>query len=483
MKKFIILLVLISAGITTKAQFLVSAELVNSITSSEIFSTFGIPGVYDVDSYKVIYNTVDVLGAPTTASGLISIPQDASRVFPMMAVQHGTVDGREDVPSRLQGGYQLGLIGSSLGYLVTQADLLGLGDNPGVHPYVHGRSEATAARDLMRAAREFVDADADAHLNEQVFVTGYSQGGHGGLALHKLLEQEHNDEFTVTASSPMSGPYSISKEMVDFTLGDEEYFFCAYLVWTTMSMKAAYPDELVDYELEDVFKPEYMSDINEFVAEEIGLFELNDRLIASLRANVGKVTPKELVFPTIENVLKNDPSHPLSIALEDNDLDDWAPNAPTRLMYCSGDDQVTFRNSITADANMNALGAIDLMAVENGPTLDHGGCVTPALTATIVFFLNYRDVGTVSGLSETLAAANYLHSYQQGENLQYELDYNIYGTDTRIEIYDINGSMIKLENVNQSYGSIDLGNIPSNMYVIAVNVDGQYIEFKKMFLH
>ena len=35
-------------------------------------------------------------------------------------------------------------------------DYLGMGESPGLHPYVHGESEATATLDMIRAAREFI---------------------------------------------------------------------------------------------------------------------------------------------------------------------------------------------------------------------------------------------------------------------------------------------------------------------------------------
>ncbi len=76
---------------------------------------------------------------------------------------------------------------------------------------------------------------------------------------------------------------------------------------------------------------------------------------------------------------------------------DWVPQAPTRLFYCTADDQVAFTNSTLADSVMNANGASDVMAVDVGPTLDHGACVQPATIAGATFFLGYRELITSAG--------------------------------------------------------------------------------------
>jgi len=230
------------------------------------------------------------------------------------------------------------------------------------------------------------------YMNDQVFISGYSQGGHAGMALHRALELDYADEYTVTATSHMSGPYSVSEKMIDFTMGEEEYGFSGYLASTALSMKTAYPDLLADFEVENIFRSQYVDVIKDFRDENITLWELNDALEAGLIADVGITTPKDLLLPEVEDALKNDPDHPLSQALQLQDVYDWAPNAPTRLMYCSGDDQVTFENAILADEVMNSNGAADLEAMENGATLDHGGCVFPAVQSTMIFFFNYRQV-------------------------------------------------------------------------------------------
>src|ERR1051326_8920384 len=105
----------------------------------------------------------------------------------------------------------VGLAFATSGYAVAMPDYLGLGDSPGLHPYHHARSEATASVDMLRAARAFCAANGF-QLNGRLFLAGYSQGGHATMALLRELETWHMNEFTVTACAPMAGAYDRSEE-------------------------------------------------------------------------------------------------------------------------------------------------------------------------------------------------------------------------------------------------------------------------------
>jgi len=364
-----------------QAQRLVSFDLLRSVTSEELTDEIGVTGVafpYGADYYKVNYTTPNVKGEDHTASGLVIVPtSDVDLTFPLACYQHGTVGTREDVPSRISGESSLAASLAGFGYVTVAPDYIGLGDSPGLHPYVHAETEASAGVDLLLAAREMQAEISNLRINDQVFLTGYSQGGHAALALQRDIELNYSDVMTVTASAPMSGPYSISKKMIEFTLGDEIYDFVAYLAWSTLSFKEAYPELLADYEISDIFKAEYLDDIEDFRQEDISLWNLNIRMAQTLVTTTGNLFPKDMFKPDILDAVFNDPSHPLSQALADNDLVDWTPNVPTNLYYCEGDDQVTFENALLAEETMTNNGAPDVKAVRldsDALPLDHGGC-------------------------------------------------------------------------------------------------------------
>ena len=62
----------------------------------EIYSFLG--NMYDVDAYKIIYNTVSFDSTPTTASGLFCVPKNVFCQFPIISYQHGTMTKKSDAP-------------------------------------------------------------------------------------------------------------------------------------------------------------------------------------------------------------------------------------------------------------------------------------------------------------------------------------------------------------------------------------------------
>lgn len=480
MNKLYTVLVLFFLTITLQAQTLVSHTRLSTLPAAGInFLISGLNATYDVELYKVTYNTPDVEGNMHVASGLVCIPiNGSSTVFPIAAYQHGTVAGRDDVPSNEAGGHLLAVGFASRGYVVTAADFIGLGDSPGIHPYVHAETEASAAYDLMFAAQELQEELGSFTLNDQVFVSGYSQGGHAAMALHRELEQNTSLGFNVTAAAPMSGPYSISDKMVEFTLSDEEYGTVAYIAWLTLGYKAAYPALLADYPLENVFKPEYLEDIGLFAAEDIDLWELNDRMTETLLSTVGTVTPKNTILPEIEEALKNDPTHPFSMALADNDVFDWAPVAPTQLIYCVGDDQVTFENAIEAEAVMTSNGSTVVEAVRmdiDALLLDHGGCVFPASFHVLDWFDTFRNPNSADQVSWSEGIDISQRGYMARVNVE----------TTELEqaaawVLDMNGRVISKQTLVIGENWIDLTQLTAGMYVVNVIDNNRPLATKKI---
>ncbi|NUO02683.1 MAG: T9SS type A sorting domain-containing protein [Saprospiraceae bacterium] len=401
---------------TLSAQQLVSSGLLGTRTRAQLQAQFGFFIQNGIRMYRITYTTPDISGQPDTASGLLVVPvRNTPSSYPLMCYQHGTVDSRTDVPSNLQGGWELAAVFGGMGYVTAAPDFLGLGEARGFHPYVHAETEASAAVDMLFAVREFAEEDEDLVINDQLFISGYSQGGHAGMALHRSIEQDHSDQFTVTAAAHMSGPYSISGAMRDKILSDEPYYFAAYLPFTVLSYDLAYG--LFD-DIEQYFKQPYADMIEQFYNEDINLGDLNTMLIDQLELEFGASVTKNMFQDSILQAVINDPNHPANVALRANDVYEWAPVAPTRLYYCQADDQVTYRNSIIADSVMSTvLGALAVDAINVNPNADHGGCVQPAVTAAIFFFANLQEI-TVGSNEVAAGPRPALYPNPANENFQ-----------------------------------------------------------------
>jgi hypothetical protein len=398
--KYLLILCCLCIQLSLNAQTLVSATFLGQKTKAELLQDFNnLPFIqFGAKYYRVAYTTLSVHGVPDTATGLLAIPDQAGRIFPRLVYQHGTSGSKQDVPSVNVTNNGEGIVGTlfaGMGYVAFLPDYLGLGPtSKGFHPYVHAASEAWAAMDMLRAGAAFLQQEQVA-INDQLFITGYSQGGHGAMALHRAVEQDPAEEFTVTAAAPLSGPYSISGVMRDLILKDTVYYYPAYIPNTALSYQTVYGNLFND--LTDMFKPEYAALIGQFYSGAISLSELNGLLIAALTVNEGDSRPFRMLQPALVQAVQTNPAHPVNLALDDNDTYDkvWLPEAPFRLFYCMGDDQVPFRNSLLARDSFLAKGVTNFQIQDVLPTGDHGECYVPAMTGTIIFFLGFQQIGTV----------------------------------------------------------------------------------------
>jgi len=364
---------------------LISSNFVGLYSTNTLNFYFSIYGVnitaqYDVNRYKVVYETIDPLGGRTTASGGLFVPTQTGMNWPLVSYSHGTITQTNQVPSvALTEDTFAGLAFASVGYASAAADLLGLGSSPGLHPYLHARSEATASVDMLRAARSFC-ASNNIGLNGQIFVTGYSEGGHTAMALHRELERYHTNEFTVTASAPMAGPYDMSGvEMNDILSArcPPNPYYAAYVL---MSYQSVYG--LASSWSNLVVAP-YDSTIPPLFNGNTGGSTINSAMPA---CNISTV-----LWPTVVSSLTNDPGCPLYQALRDNDLYRWKPVAPTQLYHCSGDQDVLPANTQVAYSNFLAHGALQVLPpIDPMPGANHTTCAIPSLEAAKAWFDTFK---------------------------------------------------------------------------------------------
>jgi len=258
------------------------------------------------------------------------------------------------------------------GYVAAIPDYLGLGDSPGLHPYHHASSEATAGVDMLRAARAYC-ASSSIALNGQLFLCGYSQGGHATMALHRELEAYHTNEFTITASAPMAGAYDLSGVTAEDMLGGRPqpnpYYF-AYLLAAYQAVYHFAPN------LADLLAPPYNATLPPLLNGQYTGGQINAAMPADARL---------VLKPAVLAALQSDPNHPLRIALRDNDLYLWTPRAPMRLHHCSGDQDVVFANSQVAWESFRSRGA-QVELLDPLPGGGHGDCVMPALLLAKAWF-------------------------------------------------------------------------------------------------
>jgi hypothetical protein len=363
---------------------LISGSLSNSYSVGTLSFLFSLAGVsitpqYGVQTYKLVYETIDPLGGRTIASGALILPQNFTGALPVVSYQHGTLALTNAAPSSMDvtGEVSVGIAFASTGYAALVPDYLGLGASPGLHPYHHARSEATAAIDFLRAAKSFCAAHSVA-LNDKLFLLGYSQGGHATMALLRELEKYHTNEFTVTACAPMAGAYDLSgvtvSNFLSGTVAPNPYYFL-YLLAAYQKVYHLAP------KLSDLLAAPYDTTLPPLLDGAHDGSQLNLALPAD---------PVQILKLAYLAAFRSNPRHPLRLALAENDVYRWRPRAPLRLYHCAADQDVIIANSDVALASFHALGASQVVLIDPVPTADHSGCSEPSLALAKSWFDSLR---------------------------------------------------------------------------------------------
>ena len=424
-----------------------------------------------VDAYSLQYLTTGLDGEPDTASGLVVIPDVSMKTLPALCFQHGTVNDRTDVPSNLKGGWQLAMVMGGLGYVTFAPDYIGMGSSRGFHPYLHAETEARAAHDMYSALEEFFEkSGVGVQLTDQLFITGYSQGGHASMAYHRFLETE--GEISVTAASHMSGPYSLSGVMKGLIFDDISYpnpAFVASLVVAFNDVYKIYPN------LSYFFKPVYADLVQKLYEEKVGVFELNEQLKTQLTLDVGSNIASFMFQDSILEAAKSNENHPLNLALKENDVYDWAPENPTLIVYCDGDETVNFQNSIYTDSVMRSNGAPEIFLKNAGAGLSHSGCVLPAFNATIDFFKTYKGATTSRA---TLTGIPNLEIFPNPAS-DYLFFKGIPENGAFVRIFDLSGRLITDRFLEGGQNELNISQLNPGMYWLQIQ-SGQFVETRKV---
>jgi pimeloyl-ACP methyl ester carboxylesterase len=166
--------------------------------------------LHAVTLYEVQFDSVipEWENQPTLGSGLLAIPEDGAKSHPLLSYQHGTVFGRDEVPSRPDNSYetQLALAAfASQGYVVIGADYFGLGPSRVPNCFMMPRGTAQAMLDHYFASRHVLESLGQS--TPQFFVWGWSQGGWSTMQFLRRLETL---DIPVTAAATVSAPVDLA---------------------------------------------------------------------------------------------------------------------------------------------------------------------------------------------------------------------------------------------------------------------------------
>ncbi len=193
----------------------------NAILTSDIPKFAGVTVAYSparngVTLYRIHYSSVipEKGNQPIRASGLLALPDGGAATLPLVSYQHGTVYGRQEVPSFADQSPETQLMIAQFagqGYALIGADYFGMGISTEPEGYLVKASHQQACFDFLTAARG-VMADLG-RRSDKLYLAGWSQGGFVTMALLEKLEKAG---IVVQGAATASAPLDLGVAMSGF---------------------------------------------------------------------------------------------------------------------------------------------------------------------------------------------------------------------------------------------------------------------------
>jgi hypothetical protein len=361
--------------------------------NAQIQAATGLPGgvlgtTYGVDVYEALYETVAADGTtPITASGLVVLPVGYPCEPAIMTYGHGLCLKHTEVPST-GGTGSYALIGKGMGsngLVAVLPDYIHMGAKatPGIQAFMHAASEASATIDLVRAARNFC-AQQQIELSEEVFLSGYSQGGHSSMATARVMQTDFPDEFNVVAAAPGGGTYDLAGIAAD-SLASSTRFTPEpqALCLVTRSYMTVYRDTVQARGLPtdwwSPFKAPFDSILQIMLDPTTTLY--NRYLLDSI--------PVRMLQDSFRIAFQTDPGFFIRNLLRLNSLYDWAPRMPMRIYHSTADIENPYQNVLFTLEQFQQRGSTSVEIVVTG-TQNHPEAAVPHLLYLRVWFLQLR---------------------------------------------------------------------------------------------
>ncbi len=476
----------------------ISATKIDSMTTDEIYDLYAdlginifigvIPNDYDVDFYKVVYETIDVFEVPVNASGLVAVPIGVEDDLSILQYNHGTT--RNTNQSDMEGGEWFISLAVATGgnYVGIMPDYLGYGESActAIHGYNVNKPLGRDGADMIRAVRTFCEQETIG-LDGDIFVTGYSEGGYAAMAVAKEA-QENLPDLDITAAAPLSGAYQVYPLTRDFIIDpvSENSGNLSYII----------------YSYNNIYN--IIGDLSEAIIAPY------DTIIPIMwnECNPGPSNLPQYAYEMVDSVylnnILNDPSHPVNVALKENNIYDWVPDMPMRLYYCTMDEQVPFMNAILTADTMNLIGAQCVEAINMGDS-DHNGCAPFALLNSKAWFDDIRELddrweiceedvvvdttgtgGTDStdvGLNDVINLKEAYTVYPNPAEDVVVFESNIFnGNVYQLELFDLNGRLLVHQIATSEKVRFNVSSFESGIYILRVR-DGENVYNQKFVVN
>ena len=317
-------------------------------------------------TFPVAYWSTDPQGDSLLVSGRVYLPK-RRYLNGIMIACHYTITSDMEAPSNM---LSMESLFAMKGYAVIMPDYVGYGlSRDKLHPYLHWRSAAQTAVDLLNCMPELLEYYGYSYPID-VVVTGYSQGGAVALGVTRMLE-ELDSMWIVRKLYAGAGPYDPAGTYL-YSMERNEMGIPAAIPLIVMGLSDAYD---LEFELEDFFLEPLLSNYEEWVLSK-------EYTVGDINYLMGSTVMTELMT---EEALDMD--SPLADMLYEVLL--WNSNvgydlrSPAYFLHSIDDEVVPILNTINLQ---------EQMPDESGKTYDYGNYGTHMEASVPFMQYVYQDL-------------------------------------------------------------------------------------------
>ncbi len=235
-------------------------------------------------TFPVAYWSQTPQGDSLLVSGRVYLPKQRY-LNGIVIANHYTMTSNVEVPSNM---LSMESILVMKGYAVIMPDYVGYGlSREQVHPYLHWRSAAQTAVDLLRCMPAVFQHYGYSYPTD-VIVSGYSQGGAVALGVARMIE-EMDSEWTVRKLYAGAGPYDPAATYI-YSLVQDEMGIPAAIPLIVLGLSDAYG---LNFNMKDFFLEPLLSHYEDWVlSKEYTVGQINQLMGSTIMSEL--MTPEAL---------------------------------------------------------------------------------------------------------------------------------------------------------------------------------------------
>lgn len=319
------------------------SPLMNMITYSTVHQIVG--------TYQSEYK-----GQSITLSGNMYVPK-SKRCKGLIMACHYTYAALSESPSQ---GPTLSALLATKGYAVIDADYVGFGVTyQMVHPYLDKAATGRAVADFGRLARPFLEANGYTFETNDIYIFGYSQGGHAAVATQEFIEShaDYLKDLPITRVLCGGGPYD---PMVTYDVAKKTDVIGFPAVVPMFLQGTIYANDLNDKSLSmPITEADFLSEA--MLKDDRYKVWLNSKAYTMDQVNLLMKGIGCGKFSTILRPEALEEDYPqnkiLFQKLKENATTNFFPVSPMFIFHSKGDDVVTFENAEILQKRFRELGA------------------------------------------------------------------------------------------------------------------------------